>query len=920
MQSNLKSLFAGKREAVELPPKRGPGRPPKKKEVEEQPDELAEALREIPDQPEAYDEHLRMRHRKRKFEDTIQDEVVEQPMMTALVEASGQTVAQLKMPGDVRRDSVHEGPQMKLRLCKWARKTHEAMGGTHGDLDIVVSAIAERWGMTEAEIRKILGQEGKWKEQCEERGVNEHGLKRDEAHLPRFLRKSVRGKGKVTRAKGAGRKDKLRFLYPIVKDFFETMRVHGKYIDAVDLEEYLQHTMQRYLDEGDKPEVKEAVKDTKLEKNLEVVKKELARLRDPKTTKWTHENRQNQLMRFCGARLRTPQRLTTLTVKQERARWMTTLQGYDRLLWEAMRPEFLQEKVIDPEAFVAGLEDTVVIHADQVPCWLSVGSQKQLYGNAEIKRRKKAHEDRGPNMAQPGGQVQHIEDDDGMDGMAQMRQHAKGEADRFRVTVELAQVVTNVFKPSEKPEVRHAKPVMVVPGAHGRLSNIDRQGLFIEDEIVIVKGKQKVRKAGTSAGNLMLPWRKLRDEGPDDIRAFFNEIEVMQQTNAFCDGIIIAWIAEMRKKEGYSQVISVRDMFAGGLSASCKRMSITCSQLLTFIAGKMTPVMQLTDTAVAFELKKLIEACKAEIRREKRGQVDFEAAFLEAGEEETACGAAELMRVVGRSMKRLREKDENQEPERLLKASRSAGWLSYRADPVSKKLIRCDEEDWMKGRKDELPEKSHRHPSEWWNERYNWIDEHGEPRKPDYKSCGKGVEGVEYMRDEFPEQKPNEMTRLHCLRGQKQITLPCFDLTGEDECLSFPEVAKNLVPSEFLKTQREKFEAARLRALVSANGEKQSKKTRRGPEKIDKKIVRAKTKRRLVRHKANKMLREYLAELRSRAAEGYSVRQLIKSHIPEIGGEIKVSDAEVTAAMQKREVKILKSARPNNFLLTRCHY
>ena len=44
------------------------------------------------------------------------------------------------------------------------------------------------------------------------------------------------------------------------------------------------------------------------------------------------------------------------------------------------------------------------------------------------------------------------------DGMAQTRQTAKGEGDRFRVTLELAQVVRNVFKPGEKPEVtQHAQ-------------------------------------------------------------------------------------------------------------------------------------------------------------------------------------------------------------------------------------------------------------------------------------------------------------------------------------------------------------------------------------------------------------------------------------------------------------------------------
>ena len=82
----------------------------------------------------------------------------------------------------------------------------------------------------------------------------------------------------------------------------------------------------------------------------------------------------------------------------------------------------------------------------------------------------------------------------------------------------------------------------------------------------------------------------------------------------------------MRKKEGYSKAISVRDMFAGGLSQSCKRM-----------------------------------------------------------------------RILGRSWKRMREQDEVEEPQRLLKAARMCGWLSYRADPARKVLIRCDEEDWMKG-------------------------------------------------------------------------------------------------------------------------------------------------------------------------------------------------------------------------------
>ena len=69
MQVNLKSLFAGRYEAAEEEPKRGPGRPVKvrkKEEEDQEPDAMVEALQSMVEQPEEYDERLRLRHRKRK--------------------------------------------------------------------------------------------------------------------------------------------------------------------------------------------------------------------------------------------------------------------------------------------------------------------------------------------------------------------------------------------------------------------------------------------------------------------------------------------------------------------------------------------------------------------------------------------------------------------------------------------------------------------------------------------------------------------------------------------------------------------------------------------------------------------------------------------------------------------------------------
>ena len=72
-------------------------------------------------------------------------------------------------------------------------------------------------------------------------------------------------------------------------------------------------------------------------------------------------------------------------------------------------------------------------------------------------------------------------------------------------------------------------------------------------------------------------------------------------------------------------------------------------------------------------------------------------------------------------------------------------------------------------------------------------------------------------------------------------TLHCIDLT---EGLAYPEVAQGLMPEEFLKTQREKLEAAHMRILF---GGRNNRPKRRAGDKVTMAMLRAKTKRKLVR-------------------------------------------------------------------------
>jgi hypothetical protein len=68
---------------------------------------------------------------------------------------------------------------------------HEDIGGTDEAWESVVGAVAEAWDVCRNDVLRIYEAKNKWQEECEERGVSAHGLKKDESHLPRCLRKST---------------------------------------------------------------------------------------------------------------------------------------------------------------------------------------------------------------------------------------------------------------------------------------------------------------------------------------------------------------------------------------------------------------------------------------------------------------------------------------------------------------------------------------------------------------------------------------------------------------------------------------------------------------------------------------------------------------------------------------------------------
>ena len=184
------------------------------------------------------------------------------------------------------------------------------------------------------------------------------------------------------------------------------------------------------------------------------------------------------------------------------------------------------------------------------------------------------------------------------------------------------------------------------------------------------------------------------------------------------------------------------------------------------------------------------------------------------------------------------------------------------------------------------------------DERYRWLDEAGEPRTPEWQHKRTRSGGPAFQVDEFPEQSPNEKTRLNCLQGAKQVILPCFEIDEPD--WDFGELESQVTPAEFLRTQRELLAAAHLRAMTAAR-----LKERRGQvRKLSRAALRAQVRRKVTRSRNKASMQEFAAEVRRRKAEGYSDRQILHSLTPKVGRDRPVPASEVTIALKAHEVSL----------------
>ena len=339
-----------------------------------------------------------------------------------------------------------------------------------------------------------------------------------------------------------------------------------------------------------------------------------------------------------------------------------------------------------------------------------------------------------------------------------------------------------------------------------------------------MNGKEVVRPEGKLVGNLMQAWRELRDKGSAEERELLSNFEIMQQPAGFCDGIILSWITELRAEE-VPQCVHVRDAFGGGWSLSSMRANFVCHSVSALIAGKMTPVCQLTDTDVAAPMKRASDTMKRTIMSEKRDIAHAVKVMTSAEPPNVECTKPDMLRIMKAGHDRVEHL--NKENSMLLAGLRRNGFLHWKPDVKSKTLVRVNEVYPEMSKK--FPERSHRVPDSWWRNRDSEGYDGGcRPEVPSLTSLGRVFKSENEMHDDCPAQKPDELTKLHCWDEEKKFAefgAPEIELdleaVDDDAMAPLQEASVRLAVSA---VEAERFEAIlrneKLKGSSYVDGEK----------------------------------------------------------------------------------------------------
>ena len=513
----------------------------------------------------------------------------------ALLKAARKRAGGGRPRGSAKPRSAERPVALQLKL---ATSMEDQVSG-FSDLEEFFIAQSKRLGMSRREVKQL------W----QRKEILKTVQKKHRLSLNPAVSSAARGQRKTTqqkryrgfRAPGAGRKDEFPGVLSDLKVWFESQRCHGHTVQKRHLLDQwkllLSGELLRLQQSAESS--KDALEQASLLKKVELGKKQLTVAMKDKGG-----NRLKQLLHKLQAVDLKPDLTTHLTAAEEAVRAKLTWQALDHALHKAcFAPlEQLDKCVSKPAEFRDSAKDLVLLFSDQVPLWVKSGPERSLFArwekepySTELLRQhlKQQQEDSLVEGSGPQpllrAELPSVEKAS-KSGQKQKRSLADADASRFRVTYEARQALYGLCSDSGSPLFGKVLPgLLVVHGAHARLSNIDSSGKFISDESFEFQGRLVVRKAGSSAGRLLLGWRKARDSAPETLR----HLSVMSQPSANVDAVIFCW-AQAELAALAPAATHQRDCFAAAWSPSASEALFVSNHLQVCIGAKLTASLSQT--------------------------------------------------------------------------------------------------------------------------------------------------------------------------------------------------------------------------------------------------------------------------------------------------------------------------------------
>ena len=443
------------------------------------------------------------------------------------------------------------------------------------------------------------------------------------------------------RQKGAGRKADLPELLPALKQWHATERQHGHSVSRQDFfAEYVTLLVQKSqaLLQGAERLPHEDPQKHSLQK---LAKLALDRKSKLLSSKKYRNSLTDRLVRDSGAKFLVAEQVTHLSPIEEKARAQLTFQACDRALWAmtcASTEALTSEKLVaDPASVMKSRKDFVLGMSDQIPLWAKAQPKKLLFSEAELsevlpgggdslREELRAARTALENTLGEDGPLQVLGGSE--DPMASKLKpgskvkRALSEADKFRITYEARQKIRGLCGDGT-PSAEVSSGLLVFPGKHCRLSNLDSEGRYISMERYCVGNSEVVHLSGEKCRSLQRAVR-LRSLYSQE----FSEIDIMQQPASNMDGVLLNWVVQGQGSEEPCSLY-IRDSFAAIFSSEVQQTQQVVNQASVEILGKLTHYLQVTDTDFAHSFKSLFREALTEQRtlwREKN-QGLFQAAL-----------------------------------------------------------------------------------------------------------------------------------------------------------------------------------------------------------------------------------------------------------------------------------------------------